>query len=56
MQTMADKKTTPAPATKTGADADKSSTNNIATPDRTMSKEELDKVTGGGGEPTIVRD
>jgi hypothetical protein len=44
---MADKKTTPVPATKTGADDGKSSTNNMATGDRAISKEELEKVTGG---------
>ena len=44
---MTDKKTIPAPATKSGADADKTSTNKPATRDRTMSKEELDKVSGG---------
>jgi hypothetical protein len=43
---MTNKKNTPAPATKTEAESDKN-TSNTAARDRGMSREELDKVTGG---------
>jgi hypothetical protein len=43
---MTNKKTTPAPATKTDTEADKNASNTAAR-DRVMSREELEKVTGG---------
>jgi hypothetical protein len=62
---MADKITTPVPATKPGADADQNPSNAVPG-DNAMSGEELDKVTGGinpqplpprtGGDPPTVID
>ena len=62
---MGDQKTNPAAVTKTGTQADKS-TSNAVPGDRALSKAELDNVAGGinpqplpprtGGEPPIVVD
>jgi hypothetical protein len=62
---MADKITTPVPATKTDTGADKNASNTVPG-DNAMSGEELDKVTGGinpqplpprtGGDPPTVID
>jgi hypothetical protein len=43
---MTNKKTTPAPATKSDTKADNNASNTVAR-ERVMSREELDKVTGG---------